>query len=106
MSLLNTIGGAPGAWATAVVKTKAFVRADTNADANLDKAELQAAFDAVAVKTGKPAGDAEAVIARIDQNGDGELTRREIRAHLRDLRDLRAAPASTVELARRDGTGS
>ena len=70
-------------------KAKAFARVDTNADASLDKAELQAAFDAVAAKTGKTARDAEAVIARIDRNGDGAVTRLEIRAH---ARDLRAAP--------------
>jgi len=104
MSLLNSVGGAPVAWATANVKAKAFSRVDTNGDASLDKAELQAAFDAVAAKTGKTARGAEAVIARIDQNGDGAVTRLEIRAH---LHDLRAAPASTVELARResDSTG-
>jgi len=104
MSLLNSIVGSPGAWATASVKAKAFSRVDTNGDASLDKTELQAAFDAVAAKTGKTARGAEAVIARIDQNGDGAVTRLEIRAH---LHDLRAAPASTVELARResDSTG-
>ena len=100
MSLLNSISGGPGAWAAATVKAKAFSRVDSNADASLDKTELQAAFDAVAAKTGKTARDAGAVIARIDQNGDGAVTRREIRAH---LRSLRPAAASTVEFARREG---
>jgi len=98
MSLLNTIGGPGSAWATANVKSKVFSKVDSNDDAKVDKAELQAAFDAVAAKTGKPARDAEAVIARIDKDGDGAVTRLEIRAHHRELR----AAASTVELARRD----
>ena len=100
MSLLNSIGNGPNAWAVANVKSKAFARVDTNGDASVDKAELQAAFDAVAAKTGKTARDAEAVIASIDKNGDGAVTRLEIRAH---LHSLRPAPASTVELARREG---
>ena len=54
------------AWAAASVKAKAFDRVDTNDDRKLDQAELQAAFDAVAAKTGKTARDAEAVIAKID----------------------------------------
>ncbi len=57
---------APGTCA-ANVKAKAFARADANGDRSVDKAELQAAFDAVAAKTGKTARDAEAVIARIDR---------------------------------------
>jgi len=101
MSLLSTISGAASAWTAATVKAKAFNRVDTNDDARIDKAELQTAFDAVAAKTGRPARDAEAVIARIDQNGDGAVTRLEIRAH---LHSLRPAPASTVELAGREGS--
>ena len=88
---------APGPAAT--VKAKAFDRVDTNDDRKIDQAELQATFDAVAAKTGKPARDAAAVIAKIDTDGDGALTRREIRA---EVRELRASPASTLELARRD----
>jgi len=100
MSLLNTIGGAAGAWNmnAAKVKAKAFDHADANGDKRLDAGELQTAFDAVAAKTGKPAADAEAVIARLDRDGDGAVTRREIRAA---VHDLRPAPASTLELARR-----
>ncbi|MEO5881929.1 MAG: hypothetical protein ABIQ06_05895, partial [Caldimonas sp.] len=75
MSLLNTISGAASAWTAANVKAKAFDRVDSNDDASLDKAELQTAFDAVAAKTGRAARDAEAVIARIDRNGDGAVTR-------------------------------
>lgn len=102
MSLLNSIGGLGGAWAHASIKSKAFAKVDSNDDAKVDKAELQAAFDAVAAKTGKPARDAEAVIARIDKDGDGAVTRLEVRAHLRDLR----AAGSTVELARRGADDS
>ena len=100
MSLLNKIGGPGNAWAAANVKAKAFDRVDTNDDRKLDQAELQATFDAVAARTGKTARDAEAVIAKLDADGDGALTRLEIRA---GLRELRASPASTLELARRDG---
>ena len=100
MSLLNKIGGPGNAWAAANVKAKAFDRVDTNDDRKLDQAELQATFDAVAARTGKTARDAEAVIAKMDTDGDGALTRIEIRA---GLRELRASPASTLELARRDG---
>lgn len=100
MSLLNTIGGPGSAWNAMKVKAKAFDHADSNGDASLDKAELQKVFDTVAAKTGRTARDAEAVIAKADQDGDGALTRLEIRA---SLRDLRPAPASTVALARREG---
>ena len=101
MSLLHTIGGHGSAWAQATVKAKALDRADSHDDRKLDQAELQATFDAVAARTGKTARDAEAVIAKADSDGDGALTRREIRA---ELRELRASAASTLELARRDGT--
>jgi hypothetical protein len=100
MSLLHTIGAAGSAWPVATVKAKAFDRADTNDDKKLDQAELQATFDAVAARTGKPARDAEAVIAKADTDGDGALTRREIRA---EMRELRATAASTLELAKRAG---
>ena len=100
MSLLNAIGGPGNVWAAAKVKAKAFDHADTNGDKSLDQTELQATFDAVAARTGKTARDAEAVIAKMDTDGDGALTRSEIRA---GLRELRASPASTLELARRDG---
>ena len=100
MSLLNTIGGPGSAWATANVRSKAFSRVDTNDDRKVDSAELQTAFDAVAAKTGKTARDAEAVIAKLDRDGDGAVSRLEVRAH---LRELRPAPTSTVELAQRDG---
>ncbi|MCE9659427.1 MAG: EF-hand domain-containing protein [Burkholderiales bacterium] len=103
MSLLTTISGAASAWTVAGVKAKAFARIDGNGDGSLDKAELQKTFDAVAAKTGREARDAEAVIARIDQNGDGAVTRREIHAH---VRELKAAAASTVELAAREGANS
>jgi Ca2+-binding EF-hand superfamily protein len=104
MSLLNSIGGPGSAWATASIKSKAFAKVDANDDKKVDQAELQAVFDAVAAKTGKPARDAEAVIARIDKDGDGAVTRLEVRAHLRELR----AAGSTVEMAKRaaDSTGS
>jgi len=46
------------------VKAKAFARVDTNGDRSVDKTELQAAFDAVAAKTGREARDAEEAIAR------------------------------------------
>jgi len=100
MSLLSTISGAASAWISPATKGKAFARVDDNADGSLDKTELQAAFDAVAAKTGRTARDAEKVITRIDRDGDGAVTRLEIRAH---ARDLRPAAASTVELA---GKGS
>ena len=106
MSLLNTVGAAAGArnMNAAKVKAKAFDHVDANGDKGLDAAELQTAFDAVAEKTGKVAADAEAVIARLDRDGDGAVTRREIRAA---VHDLRPTPASTLELARRaDGTGA
>ena len=103
MSLLNTLSGAAGAWTAANVKAKAFARVDTNGDRSVDKTELQAAFDAVAAKTGREARDAETAIARLDRNGDGAVTRPEIRAH---LRELRAAATSTVELAAREGAKS
>jgi hypothetical protein len=102
MSLLTAIGAAASAWTGSTAKARAFDRVDADDDRRVDAAELQSAFDAVAAKTGKPARDAEATIAKIDRNGDGEVSRIEIRAH---LRDLRPPPASTVELARRgDGT--
>ena len=100
MSLLDKIGGLGSAWAHASTKSKVFSRIDSNDDAKLDSTELQAAFDAAAARTGKTAPDAEAVVARIDRDGDGAVTRLEIRAH---LRDLRPAPASTVEMAQREG---
>jgi hypothetical protein len=100
MSLLHTIGGHGSAWTSIKVKAKAFDRVDANDDRKLDQAELQATFDAVAARTGTTAPDAAAVIAKIDADGDGALTRREIRA---EVRELRAAAASTLELARRDG---
>ena len=103
MSLLNKIGGLGNAWAAANVKSKAFDRVDTNDDRKLDQAELQATFDAMAARTGKTAPDAAAVIAKIDGDGDGALTRREIRAQ---VRELRAAPTSTLELAKRGGDSS
>ena len=99
MSLLNAIGGPGNVWAAAKVKAKAFDRADTNGDKSLDQTELQATFDAVAARTGKTALDAEAAIATADRNGDGALTRLEIRAQ---MRELRAEARSTIELARRD----
>ena len=102
MSLLNTIGGPGSAWATANARSKVFAKVDANDDAKIDKTELQAAFDAVAAKTGKEPRDAEATIARIDRDGDGAVTRLEIRAHRQDLR----AAASTVELARQAGDTS
>ena len=98
MSLLHTINGPGSAWATASTKSKVFARVDSNDDTKVDASELQSAFDAVAARTGKTARDAEAVIAAADKDGDGALTRLEIRAH---QRDLRPAPGSTVELARR-----
>ena len=101
MSLLSTISGAPSAWTVATTRAKVFARVDDNADGSLDKTELQAAFDAVAAKTGRTARDAEAVIGRIDHDGDGAVTRLEIRAH---LHDLKPAPASTVELAGRESS--
>jgi hypothetical protein len=64
MSLLNTLSGAAGAWTAANVKAKAFARVDSNGDRSVDKTELQAAFDAVAAKTGREARDAEEAIAR------------------------------------------
>lgn len=102
MSLLNTIGGAAGAWNVNVakVKAKAFDHADANGDKRLDQAELQTTFDAVAAKTGGTARDAAAVIAKIDGDGDGLLSRKEIRA---GLRDLRPAPESTLALAQKNG---
>ena len=100
MSLLNTLSGAAGAWTAANVKAKAFAWVDTNGDRSVDKTELQTAFDAVAAKTGREARDAETAIARLDRNGDGAVTRLEIRAH---LRELKAAATSTVELAAREG---
>lgn len=101
MSLLTTIGGAASAWNPLKPAGKLFARVDSNDDRAVDKTELQTAFDAVAAKTGRPARDAEAVIARIDRNGDGAVTRLEIRAH---LRDLKPAPASTLELAGHEGS--
>jgi Ca2+-binding EF-hand superfamily protein len=101
MSLLSTISGAASAWTTATNRAKVFARVDDNADGSLDKTELQAAFNAVAAKTGRTARDAEAVIGRIDRDGDGAVTRLEIHAH---LRDLKPAPASTVEMAKREGS--
>ncbi len=103
MSPLNTLSGAAGAGTAANVKAKAFARVDTNGDRSVDKTELQAAFDAVAAKTGRQARDAEEAIARIDRNGDGAVTRLEIRAH---LHELKAAARSTVELAAREGAKS
>jgi Ca2+-binding EF-hand superfamily protein len=82
------------------VKAKAFDHADANGDKRLDQAELQTAFDAVAAKTGGTARDAATVIAKIDSDGDGLLSRKEIRAGLRDLRPV---PTSTVALAKKDG---
>jgi len=64
MSLLNTLSGAAGAWTAANVKAKAFARVDGNGDRSVDKTELQAAFDAVAAKTGREVRDAEEAIAR------------------------------------------
>lgn len=102
MSLLNSISGATGAWNVnaAKVRAKAFDHADANGDKRLDQAELQTAFDAVAAKTGGTARDAAAVIAKIDSDGDGMVTRKEIRA---ELRDLRPTPASTLALAQKNG---
>ena len=100
MSLLHSIGGPGIGWAMASVKSKVFQKVDGNDDRKIDSTELQAAFDAVAAKTGKTARDAEAVVAKIDRDGDGAVTRLEIRAH---LRDLRPAPTSTVEMAKREG---
>ncbi len=99
MSLLDKISGAASAWTSPTPRAKAFARVDDNADGSIDKTELQAAFDAVAARTGRSARDAEAVIGRIDRNGDGAVTRLEIRAH---LHELRPAPASTLELAERE----
>ena len=103
MSLLNTISGAASAWTAATVRGQGLRRVDTDADASIDKTELQAAFDKVAEKTGKPARDAEAVIARIDKNGDGAITRPELHAA---RHELRAAARSTVELAGRSADSS
>ena len=103
MSLLTKISGAAaGAWNVNVakVKAKAFEHADADGDKKLDQAELQTAFDAVAAKTGGTARDAAAVIAKIDSDGDGMVTRKEIRI---GLRDLRPAPTSTLALAKKDG---
>ena len=98
MSLLNTIGAIASAWNGSTVKAKAFDRVDANDDRRIDAAELQTAFDAVAAKTGKTAADAAEVVAKLDRDGDGAVTRLEIRAA---LRELRPTPASTLELARR-----
>ena len=98
MSLLHTIGVIASAWTGPIIKAKAFDRVDANDDRRLDAAELQTAFDAAAAKTGKAPADAEAVVAKLDRDGDGAVTRHEIRAA---QRDLRPAPTSTVELARR-----
>ena len=102
MSLLSAIGAVASAWTGSTVKARAFDRIDADDDRRVDAAELQSAFDAIAAKTGQPARDAAATIAKIDRDGDGEVSRLEIRAH---LRDLRPAPASTVELARRSDSG-
>lgn len=96
MSLLSKISGAASAWTAASVKAKAFDKIDSNDDRSIDKTELQTAFDAIAAKTGREARDAGQVIARIDSDGDGAVTRREIHAH---IRELKTAPQSTVDLA-------
>jgi EF-hand domain pair len=96
MSLLNTISGAPRAWTAATPLAKPFAKVDSNGDGNVDKTELQAAFDAIAAKTGHEARDAEKVIARVDKNGDGEVSRLEVGAR---MRELKMAGTSTVDLA-------
>jgi len=101
-AMLQVPAGAQGPGPSA--ERKLVAQFDKNGDKRLDAAELQTAFDAVAERTGKVAADAEAVIARLDRDGDGAVTRREIRAA---VHDLRPTPASTLELARRaDGTGA